>query len=170
MILSLPKEKGWRTPHLYKFQGFWCQQEEIKAILSFQKHFHARVSNVILATIPKSVTTWIKALVFAIINHQHFPVSDSHPLLTSNPHDLIPFLEYKLYAYNNIPDDLSDLLDLRLFATHVPFPSLHQAMIKNNNQRYQQHRIIYLCRNPLDTFISSWHYVNNVRPNSLPSL
>ncbi|XWS43054.1 hypothetical protein CRYUN_Cryun16bG0068300 [Craigia yunnanensis] len=164
LILSLPKEKGWRTPYLYKFQGFWCQQKEIQAIISFQKHFHATDSDVILATIPKSGTTWIKALVFSIMNRQRFAISDSHPLLTSNPHDLVPFLEYKLYANNQIPD-LSDFCNPRLFATHVPFASLQES-IKNNSDC----RIVYLCRNPFDTFISSWHYINKVRPDSLPPL
>ncbi|XP_007028479.2 PREDICTED: cytosolic sulfotransferase 15 [Theobroma cacao] len=164
LVLSLPKEKGWRTPYLYKFQGFWCQPKEIQAIISFQKHFQARATDVILATIPKSGTTWIKALVFATMNRQRFGISNCHPLLTSNPHDLVPFLEYKLYADNEIPD-LSDLPNPRLFATHVPFASL-QNSIKNNSDCL----IVYLCRNPFDTFISSWHFINKVRSDSLPPL
>jgi hypothetical protein len=35
LLLSLPKERGCRTPHIYKFQGFWSQQTEIQAIISF---------------------------------------------------------------------------------------------------------------------------------------
>ncbi|XVE60982.1 hypothetical protein DITRI_Ditri06bG0004300 [Diplodiscus trichospermus] len=166
LILALPREKGWRTPYLYKFQGFWCQEKEIQAIISFQKHFHARDSDVILATIPKAGTTWIKALIFAIMNRQRFPISysHSHPLLTSNPHDLVPFMEYKLYANNQIPD-LSNLPNPRLFATHVPFASLHESIKNNPNCK-----VVYLCRNPFDTFISSWHFINKVKPDSLPPL
>ncbi|XVF00173.1 hypothetical protein REPUB_Repub03eG0262400 [Reevesia pubescens] len=162
LILALPKEKGWRTPFLYKFQGFWCQPKEIQAIMSFQKHFQARDSDVILATIPKSGTTWIKALTFAVVNRKCFANSNkNHPLLTSNPHDLVPFLEYKIYANDRIPD-LSGIPKPRLFGTHVPFASLEESMKSSNC------RIVYVCRNPFDTFISSWHYINKLRPQSLP--
>ncbi|KAH7548445.1 hypothetical protein JRO89_XS14G0131000 [Xanthoceras sorbifolium] len=172
LLLSLPKEKGWRTPFLYQFQGFWCQPKEIQSIISFQKHFKSRKSDVILATIPKSGTTWLKALVFAIINRRRFPpattsdTSRNHPLLTSNPHDLVPFLEYKLYGNNQVPG-LSNFPDddqePRTFATHVPYPSLEESIKKSENVK-----IVYLCRNPFDTSISSWHFIKKLRPESLP--
>ncbi|XAR54488.1 hypothetical protein NMG60_11029633 [Bertholletia excelsa] len=151
-LLSLPKVRGWRTPHLYFFQNFWCQPKEIQAIISCQTHFQARDSDVIVATIPKSGTTWLKALTFGATNR-----TDTQPLLTSNPHDLVPFLEYSIYANNNLPQ-LSDLPSPRLFATHVPFSALPES-IKNSGCR-----VVYLCRNPLDTFVSSWHFINKSRP------
>ncbi|TKY68366.1 Cytosolic sulfotransferase 15 [Spatholobus suberectus] len=104
LILSLPREKGWRTRYIYLFQGFWCQAREIQAIITFQKHFQAKDSDVIVATIPKSGTTWLKALTFAIVNRRHcFTTSMSHPLLTSNPHELVPFLEYTM-GFINVED------------------------------------------------------------------
>ncbi|GMI66579.1 sulfotransferase 2A, ARABIDOPSIS THALIANA SULFOTRANSFERASE 2A [Hibiscus trionum] len=164
LIHSCPKEKGWRTSFLYKFQGFWCQSKEIQAIISFQKHFRAKSSDVILATIPKSGTTWIKALTFAIMNRKSFPISnENHPLLASNPHDLVPFLEYKLYANNRNPD-LSNILEPRIFGTHVPYGSLRES-IKSSDCR-----VVYVCRNPFDTFISSWHYCIKLRLESQPPL
>ncbi|CAH8295808.1 unnamed protein product [Eruca vesicaria subsp. sativa] len=162
MLDSLPKERGWRTRHLYLFQGFWCQAKEIHAIMSFQKHFKPIQNDVILATIPKSGTTWLKALTFAILNRNRFDpvVSDHHPLLTSNPHDLVPFLEYKLYANGEVPD-LSGLASPRTFATHVPFGSLKGSIEE------QGVKVVYLCRNPFDTFISSWHFSNSVKSESV---
>ncbi|CAK7336464.1 unnamed protein product [Dovyalis caffra] len=164
LLLSLPKEKGWRTPYIYKYQGFWCQPQEIQAIISFQKHFQPRDTDVILASIPKSGTTWLKALSFAIMNRKQFAISsNNHPLLASNPHDLVPFFEYKLYANKQVPD-LSKLPDPRLFATHVPFSSLQDSIKKSNC------RIIYICRNPFDTFISSWIFSNKLRSENVPPL
>lgn len=164
LIHGCRKEKGWRTLHLYEFQGFWCQPKEIDAILSLQKHFLARDSDVILATIPKSGTTWIKSLAFTVMNRNNVPVSDAnHPLLASNPHDLVPFFEFKLYADNQNPN-LSILPNPRIFATHIPFGSLSES-IKSSNCR-----IVYVCRNPLDTFISSWHYINQLRSESRPPI
>jgi hypothetical protein len=160
LLLSLPKEKGWRTSHLYKYQGFWCQPMEIQAIISFQKHFQACDTDVLLATIPKSGTTWLKALAFAIVNRKRFAsISNNNPLLTNNPHDLVPFLEYKLYANDQVPD-LSNLSKPRLFGTHIPFASLVNSIKKSSS------RIVYLCRNPFDTFVSSWHYSNKLMPRS----
>ncbi|KAJ1413466.1 Sulfotransferase domain [Sesbania bispinosa] len=93
LIRSLPKQRGWRTRYLYLFQGFWCQPAEIQAIIAFQNHFQPKNSDVIVATIPKSGTTWLKALTFAIVNRQRFTTTSiTHPLLTANPHDLVPFL------------------------------------------------------------------------------
>ncbi|XP_010534326.1 PREDICTED: cytosolic sulfotransferase 15-like [Tarenaya hassleriana] len=162
LLDSLPREKGWRTRYLYQYQGFWCQAKEIQSIISFQKHFKSVNNDIILATIPKSGTTWLKALTFALVNRHQFPVSSSdHPLLTSNPHDLVPFFEYKLYANDSDIPDLSHIPSPRTFATHVPFGSLKDS-IKSSNVK-----VVYLCRNPFDTFVSSWHYVNNIKSESM---
>lgn len=160
-LTSLPKEKGWRTPNVFLFQGFWCQPKEIRAIISIQNHFIAQDTDLIIATIPKSGTTWLKALTFAIVNRNNFSVHHQHhPLLTNNPHELVPFLEYKLYADCNRLPDLSLLPSPRLVATHIPFGALPDS-IKTSNCK-----IVYICRNPFDTFVSIWHYLNKVKPES----
>ncbi|KAJ1432599.1 Sulfotransferase domain [Sesbania bispinosa] len=164
LILSLPREKGWRTPYLYLFQGFWCQPAEIQAISTFQNHFQAKDSDIFVATVPKSGTTWLKALTFAIVNRQHhFISSKNHPLLTTNPHNLVPFIEYRVYGTHKVPD-LSNFPEPRLFGTHIPFSSLPNSIKESNC------RILYICRNPFDTFISSWIFTNKIKPASLPTL
>lgn len=164
LILSLPREKGWRTRYLYLFQGFWCLPMQIQAIITFQKHFQAKDSDVIVATSPKSGTTWLKALTFAIVNRHHFTITSmSHPLLTSNPHELVPFIEFTFYgnAPNQLPN-LSNMSEPRLFGTHIPFPSLAMSVKESNC------KIIYICRNPLDTFVSAWIFMNKIKPENLP--
>ncbi|KAK1374109.1 hypothetical protein POM88_030302 [Heracleum sosnowskyi] len=81
-LSTLPRDKGWRTEHLYLHKA----------------------NDIIVASIPKTGTTWLKALTFSIVNRHSFSLQKKHPLLTSNPHDLVPFLEYNLYANNNVPD------------------------------------------------------------------
>ncbi|KAK7401381.1 hypothetical protein VNO78_12808 [Psophocarpus tetragonolobus] len=99
LILSLPREKGWVSPYIYLFEGFWGQPKIIQAIITFQKHFQANDSDVLVATLPKSGTTWLKALTFATVNRHHFsPFNKNHPLLTFSPHDMVPFFEYIVYA------------------------------------------------------------------------
>ncbi|XP_028782973.1 cytosolic sulfotransferase 15 [Neltuma alba] len=166
LILSLPRERGWRTRYLYFFQGFWCQPAEIQAITFLQNHFQAKDSDVVVATIPKSGTTWLKGLTFAIVNRKSLsPSSKDHPLLHSNPHHLVPFFEYTVYGSRDLEaPDLSSLPDPRLFGTHLPFDAMPSS-IKTSDCK-----IIYICRNPFDTFVSSWIFVNKIKPGSVPSL
>ncbi|KAM4113442.1 hypothetical protein ACJW30_05G220900 [Castanea mollissima] len=153
------QRKRVENPSSLQVPKFWCQAIEIQSIVSFQRHFQASDNDVVLATIPKSGTTWLKALAFAIVNRKCFSLENIHPLLTLNPHDLVPFFEYKLYANRQLPD-LSNLPHPRLFGTHLPFPSLPTSIKKSGCQ------VVYICRNPFDTFISSWHFLNKVDPGS----
>ncbi|KAK6119188.1 hypothetical protein DH2020_047062 [Rehmannia glutinosa] len=161
LLSSLPKERGWRTPNLFLYQGFWCQPKEIQAIISLQKHYKAEDTDLIVATIPKSGTTWLKALSFAVVNRQRFAHNQkNHPLLTSNPHDLVPFLEYKLFTNHQIPD-MSRFPRPRLLGTHVPIGVLPDSV------RDSKCKLVYMARNPFDTFVSAWHFIAKLRPESL---
>lgn len=63
LLLSLHKERSWSSPYVYLFQEFWC------------------LSTVILVTsLPKSGTTWLKSLIFTTVNQEHFsPTENNHP-------------------------------------------------------------------------------------------
>nr|CAB3487708.1 unnamed protein product [Digitaria exilis] len=52
---------------------------------------------------------------------------------------------------------LDELPDPRLFATHVPFVSLPATVVAS------WCKIVYMCRDPKDTLVSLWHFVNKVR-------
>ncbi|XP_047150176.1 cytosolic sulfotransferase 15-like [Vigna umbellata] len=165
--LSLYTDKTWPSHyHLQLFQNFWCPSIHVEALENFQKHFQAKESDVIVASFPKSGTIWLKALTFAIVNHQRFSSLENHPLLTSNPHELVPFLESVFGG--NIQDHQIQLLDSkpdpRIFGTHTPFPSLPESIKESNC------KIIYICRNPYDNFVSAWVYFNKIKPESLPAI
>ncbi|XP_028789026.1 cytosolic sulfotransferase 15-like [Neltuma alba] len=105
LLLSLPNRKGWVTSYVYLYQGIWYAPATIQGICSFQRHFQAKDSDIVIATLPKSGTTWLKALTFAIVNRKLFsPSQRNHHLLNSNAHELVPFLEFHHYANNQIPD------------------------------------------------------------------
>uniref|UniRef100_M4DLJ1 Sulfotransferase n=1 Tax=Brassica campestris TaxID=3711 RepID=M4DLJ1_BRACM len=55
LISSLPSEKGWLVCQMYQFQGRWHTQALLQGILTCQKHFEAKDSDIILVTNPKSV-------------------------------------------------------------------------------------------------------------------
>ncbi|WVZ03557.1 hypothetical protein V8G54_024363 [Vigna mungo] len=163
LLLPLPKEKGWASRHLYLFQHFWCPSTHIEGVHNFQNHFQAKDSDVIVASFPKSGTTWLKALTFSIVNRKLFSSSDNHPLLTSNSHELVPFLDF-IFHGDNIQHKLSYLSNMtepRLFGTHIPFPSLSNSIKESNC------KIVYICRNPFDTFVSSWTFFNKIKSDSL---
>ncbi|OIS95877.1 PREDICTED: cytosolic sulfotransferase 12-like [Nicotiana attenuata] len=158
LLLTLPKERGWISSHIYNYQGFWIgRATTLQGVLAFQQHFQAQDSDIILVTTPKSGTTWLKALVFALVNRKEYPFSgQDHPLLVKNPHDLVPFLELKLYLDGKVPD-FSSFTSPRLLSSHLVYASLP------NSVQDSESKLIYLCRNPRDTFISFWHFTNTLR-------
>ncbi|KAK7343068.1 hypothetical protein VNO80_26030 [Phaseolus coccineus] len=164
LILSLPKEIGLSAaPYLHFFQDFWCPPYCIQGVNNFQKHFDAKDNDVFVASFPKSGTTWLKALTFAIVNHQQFSSLDHHPLLSSNPHQLVSILEFILnHNLNDQILSLSNMSEPRLLGTHLPFSSLPESITKSNC------KIIYICRNPFDTFVSVCEFLTKVNSVSAP--
>lgn len=128
----------------------------IKPINRVINHFTPLPSDVILATFPKSGTTWLKSLLYSIINR-----SSKHRLTLQNPHDLVPFLEAQVYAHSDEPPVMvagpSDANDgRRIFGTHIPYQLLYKTLDSC------ECRVIYLTRNPKDTLISTWHFANKL--------
>ncbi|MED6133409.1 hypothetical protein PIB30_027948 [Stylosanthes scabra] len=158
LVRSLPKEQGWLSRNIYKYQGFWYDTKHLQGVLSLQKHFKAKEKDIILVTTPKSGSTWIKALAFALLNRHKYPnAQENHPLLTNNPHFLVPFLELSLYSNKDVVTNLDSILSPRLFSTHLSFAFLPES-VKNSDCK-----IVYLCRDPKDVFVSLWHFTNKLR-------
>ncbi|XVF03134.1 hypothetical protein REPUB_Repub04eG0234900 [Reevesia pubescens] len=160
LISSLPTEKGWVANHLHQYQGFWHTTRQLQAVLTCQNHFQAQDTDILLVTTPKSGTTWLKALVFALMNRVQYPNTETHPLLADNPHVLVPFLELGLYIDSEVAD-FTTFTSPRLFGTHLPLVSLPDT-VKNSACK-----LVYLCRNPKDTFVSLWHFTNKLRINDM---
>ncbi|XP_042509233.1 cytosolic sulfotransferase 7-like [Macadamia integrifolia] len=157
LISNLPKGEGWASEnHIVHYQGFWYADIYCPGVLAVQEHFKARSSDIIIASTPKSGTVWIKSLLFATVTRSMYsPTYKNHPLLIDNPHNLVQFLESRFFQ-SRLPD-LELLSSPRLFATHIPFTSLPQTMIDSCS------RIVYVCRNLKDVFVSMWHFTNKIR-------
>ncbi|KEH33293.1 putative P-loop containing nucleoside triphosphate hydrolase [Medicago truncatula] len=166
LIQTLPLEKGWISTHFHQYQGFWIGTRILQGVLSCQKHFQALNTDILLVTTPKSGTTWLKALTFALINRKKYQNihNFNHPLLTSNPHVLVPFLEVDLYYDKDYVPNLNSLSPPRLFATHIPYELLPKSVKESSC------KVVYLCRDPKDTFASLWHFSNKVRSQSSGTL
>uniref|UniRef100_A0A3Q7IX21 Sulfotransferase n=1 Tax=Solanum lycopersicum TaxID=4081 RepID=A0A3Q7IX21_SOLLC len=136
--------------------GFWTPPRFLQGEIEFQQQFQAEYSDIILVTTPKSGTIWLKSLLFTLVNRvKHHVFEHNHPLLVNNPHVLVPFLEHKLYIDGRVPD-FSTFTSPRLLATHMPFSSLPKSV------KDSKIKLVYLCRNLRDTFISICHFSNNL--------
>lgn len=160
LISTLPKAKNWDHLHyLYNYEGCWYPSKFFKGVINFQTHFQAQDSDIILASIPKAGTTWLKALAFSITNRSQYPHHKT-PLLTNNPHRLIPTLEMDTFWKKNQSHERIPSLK-RILTTHVPFASLPDSIVGSNC------RIVCICRHPLDQFISYWHFFVGLRDQNL---
>ncbi|KAL2943694.1 Cytosolic sulfotransferase 15 [Bienertia sinuspersici] len=146
---------------MVKYQNFWCrtiQLKGLKPIIYYQKHFKAKDTDIIIASQPKTGATWLKSLLFTIVNRlnpDHLPLNEKSPLLEHNPHELVYFLEHGVYAGNSrlpSPQQLDELASPRLLHTHLPYASLPESI------RTSPCKILCIARNPFDTFVSNWHW------------
>ncbi|CAI9090021.1 OLC1v1024704C1 [Oldenlandia corymbosa var. corymbosa] len=154
LYVKLPK-KRLKSRLFAQYRGFWFEEQVLRGILAFRQHFEAQDSDIVVATMPKAGTTWLKALTFAIANRHKFPISES-PLLSKNPHQLVLFLELNLYEKGKIPDPNSLNVaggQRRIFGTHLAYQCLPDTVLDTSDCR-----ILYLCRNPLDVFTSYVHF------------
>ncbi|KAI5660067.1 hypothetical protein M9H77_28860 [Catharanthus roseus] len=164
LILTLPKVERLLTTdlHLYQYQRVWFPYPFLAGIMSIQEQFKAQSTDIVLCSYPKTGTTWLKALTFAISTRNRYfghdfsisTANNDHPLLNNMPHSCVPFLEADLVHDKRDPQ-------LPLFATHIPYDSLPKSIIESPGCK-----IIYICRDPKDTFVSLWHFLINFLSNS----
>ncbi|CAH8348836.1 unnamed protein product [Eruca vesicaria subsp. sativa] len=107
---------------------------------------------------PKTGTTWLKSLAFAIANRSRFEDDSTNPILKSNSHELVPFLEVKFsfYPHIGVIKDKGNTL----FATHLPHELLPDSVVKWGC------KMVYIWRDPKDSFISLWHFSQKKRSES----
>ncbi|KAL1803591.1 hypothetical protein DCAR_0935272 [Daucus carota subsp. sativus] len=167
ILTTFPKERGIISSYSYQYQGFWHNPVHLHGIINFQKHYEPRENDIFLATAPKSGTTWLRAILYALINRKTYPPNDpNHPLLSKNSHSLIPPFELlKPSEYDSVCNSSDP--STRIFGTHCAFGSLPESITdiaKSSNRK-----IIYLCRDIKDTFISNFHFANkaNLRPSPI---
>ena len=57
-------------------------------------------------------------------------------------------------------------LDVPLVATHIPHTLLPKSIINSDCKIIYTHMYRYICRDPNDVFMSSWHFVCNMSPKA----
>ncbi|XP_022718038.1 cytosolic sulfotransferase 15-like [Durio zibethinus] len=154
LLGQLPKETWWDVD-LYNWEGFWYRSSHLSAAIAARSNFQANDDDVFLTSSMKTGTTWLKAIIPTIMNPKGRTNDDTDdPLLKHHPNELMPSLEIQLFKESPNPA-LSGMPSPRLFRSHVPYPMLPES-VKNSSCK-----IVYISRDPKDTFVSLWHFKNS---------
>ncbi|CAN6932360.1 unnamed protein product [Brassica oleracea] len=143
LISTFPHVKGWRFKDPFiRYGGQWWIQTILEGSLYAQEFFQARPRDFFICSYLKTGTTWLKSLTFIIANRSRFDDS-TNPLLKRNPHELIPFFE----------------IEFPLFPQSLP-----DSVVKKGC------KMVYIWRDPKDTFISLWHFFQKKSFETLKNL
>ncbi|ESQ29125.1 hypothetical protein EUTSA_v10024157mg [Eutrema salsugineum] len=145
LISSLPSHTDSHGNKMCRFQGCWYYYNTLQGVLNFQRGFQPQDTDIILASYPKSGTTWLKALTVALLERSKNHSSDHHPLLSHNPQRIVPYFELGLYIESSSPDLTKYSSVPRLFSTHMPLDAMHETL------KDSPCKIVYVCRNVKDT-------------------
>ncbi|KAK6925234.1 Sulfotransferase domain [Dillenia turbinata] len=153
-LSTLPRDYGW-TPlfDCYLYQGCWYYPFLLQGVIAVQQQFKAQPTDIFLCSVPKSGTTWLKALSFAIVTRKKYSDHASHPLSYTMPHECIPFLEADVIPKEHTNNRTGEF---QLLATHIPYHSLPKSIIASGC------KIVYIFRDPKDAFVSLWHFASTV--------
>ncbi|KAK3118827.1 hypothetical protein QOZ80_9BG0708760 [Eleusine coracana subsp. coracana] len=126
LIPTLPLETRCPRFPLRRLNGFWLPEFVLPGVAAAHARFDPRPDDVVLASFPKSGTTWLKSLAFATMYRDRHPPSDDpashHPLRRSSPHECVKFLElsFALAPSKEDVDVFASLPSSRVLATHLP--------------------------------------------------
>ncbi|NXE95089.1 ST2B1 Sulfotransferase, partial [Menura novaehollandiae] len=110
--------------------------------LGFAAAFTFRPTDVLIATYPKSGTTWMQEILTLL-----FSLGDARPAKTIPNWERAPWLE-QIYCR----EALQDTKTPRLLTTHLPAHVLAPALQRSKA------KVIYVARNPKDVAVSFYHF------------
>lgn len=144
---------SWNKSDLYQWEGFWCSPSIMKETMDLKATFKSVPNDVLLASSMKTGSTWLKAICVCIMQGNKEEEEDL--LVKNNPHFQVPTIEAMKYNTKALAHDLYTMPSPRLFHTHLPYRVLLDSFKNSDNCK-----IIYITRNPKDTLISMWHFIN----------
>ncbi|KAH1123293.1 hypothetical protein J1N35_006453 [Gossypium stocksii] len=150
---TIPTENGWNAfQPLRLYEGFWTFPHFLESIILAQHRFKPKPGDIFLCSAPKSGTTWLKALSFAIVTRNLYDTSNS-PLLTKGPHHCVP----NMVGFEHKPDIRQP--GIPLVPTHAPYHCLPKSVLGSDDIK-----VVYIYRDPKDAFVSMFRFAAKRRP------
>uniref|UniRef100_A0A7N0SV49 Sulfotransferase n=1 Tax=Kalanchoe fedtschenkoi TaxID=63787 RepID=A0A7N0SV49_KALFE len=146
---AFPKHVWYKDELLYQLKGFWFRPHYLEGVQRVLNLYKPRPTDVLLASFPKTGTTWMKSLIYFIVSRSSGSLLD-----VKHPHELVPSLE--LQVYNSSAGQSSNAACCakpRLLSTHIPYQILGEAVATSDC------RVVYVTRNPKDTLASLAHFI-----------
>ncbi|CAL1272150.1 unnamed protein product [Larinioides sclopetarius] len=121
----------------------WFKKENIEGTIDYEP----KDGDIIIASYPKTGTTWLQYIVLQITSK-----GESFPSINDVLDRVAPFMEMAG------PEAIDKLTGLRMYKHHYRYD-----MVKKNSKA----KVLYIYRNPEDTFVSFFHFLENVREEKL---
>lgn len=122
---------------------FWSMAEEWSQLESFE----ARPDDLLIATYPKSGTTWVSEILDLIYNS-----GDAEKCKRDAIYNRVPFMELIVPGLSNGVEELKIMPSPRLVKTHLPVQLLPSSFWKNNC------KMVYVARNAKDVAVSYYYF------------
>lgn len=122
---------------------FWSMAEEWSQVESFE----ARPDDLLIATYPKSGTTWVSEILDLIYNS-----GDAEKCKRDAIYNRVPFMELIVPGISNGVEELKIMPSPRLVKTHLPVQLLPASFWKNNC------KMVYVARNAKDVAVSYFYF------------
>ncbi|XP_068214727.1 sulfotransferase 1B1-like [Palaemon carinicauda] len=137
---------------LYRFKGYvFAGQLIMSGVLKELPNFQFRPDDIIVASYPKTGTTWLQEIVY-MLTHNFKRSDESSEVLETR----FPYLEYPYPGIKTVASKPGP----RFIKTHLPYSLLPPSFESSNA------KLVYITRNPRDTAISYFHFMRLLTPCS----